>query len=127
MNRARRAGTPGAQLAGFLARYPPAIARLARRAMATLRSRMPAATVLVGDTYNGLVVGFGPSDRASEAIFSIVLYPRWVTLFFLNGARLKDPEGLLRGEGNRVRHMVLDGAATLARRPRRPRPGTNGR
>ncbi len=57
---------------------------------------------------------FGPSERASEAIFSIALFPRWVSLFFLqSGAKLPDPQKLLKGSGKRVRHIVLEGAATL--------------
>ena len=68
---------------------------------------------LVYDNYNSLVIGFGPSDRASEAIFSIALYPRWVNLFFLHGATLPDPKGRLRGNGKIVRSIVLRDATEL--------------
>jgi len=61
----------------------------------------------VYDNYNALAIGFGPSERASEAIFSIAVYPRWVSLFFLQGAKLPDPDNVLRGSGSRVRHLVL--------------------
>jgi hypothetical protein len=71
----------------------------------------------VYDNYNALVVGFGPSERASEAIVSIALYPRWVTLFFLHGAGLADPKGLLKGSGHRVRHVVLSDVTVLDRPP----------
>jgi hypothetical protein len=67
----------------------------------------------VYDNYNALAIGFGPSERASEAIFSIALYPRWVTLFFLQGVGLPDPKGLLKGSGKVVRHIVLSSAADL--------------
>ena len=63
--------------------------------------------------YNALVIGFGPSEHASEAVFSIALYPRWVTLFFLQGAGLPDPKHLLKGSGKVVRHIVLASAADL--------------
>src|ERR1039458_9537409 len=66
-------------------------------------ARLPGAVQLVYDNYNALVIGFGPSERASEASFSIVLYPRWVTLFFLQGAGLPDPRRLLKGSGKVVR------------------------
>jgi hypothetical protein len=59
------------------------------------------------------VIGFGPSERASEAIFSIALYPRWVNLFFLQGATLPDPAGRLRGNGKIVRNIVLRDATEL--------------
>ena len=70
----------------------------------------PARCRLVYDNYNALAIGFGPSERASEAIFSIALYPRWVTLFFLQGAGLPDPKRLLKGSGKVVRHIVLASA-----------------
>ena len=73
-----------------------------------MRARLPGAQELVYDNYNALAVGFGPTDRVSEVIFSIALYPRWVSLFFLqNGPRLRDPEGLLGGSGDKVRHIQL--------------------
>jgi hypothetical protein len=96
-----------AQLAGFLAKYDRPVAAMARTALAALRRHVPGAVEIVYDNYNALAIGFGPSERASEAILSIALYPRWVTLFFLNGARLDDPAGVLKGAGIRVRHVVL--------------------
>lgn len=99
--------TPTQELAGFLAKYDPAVAAIARSALGHLRKRLTGATEMVYDNYNALAVGFGPSDRASEAILSIAVYPRWVSLFFLHGVRLKDPAKLLKGSGTRVRHIVL--------------------
>jgi hypothetical protein len=95
------------QLETFLNRYSEEVADSARKALRHLRRRVPGATQLVYDNYNALGVGFGPGERASEVIFSIVAYPRWVTLFFLQGAGLADPEKLLKGTGARVRHIVL--------------------
>jgi len=85
-----------------------------RAAHTKMRKALPGAVEMVYDNYNGLVIGFGPSERPSEAIFSIVAFPRWVTLCFLqNGPKLPDPQNLLRGGGNRVRHMRLESAATI--------------
>jgi hypothetical protein len=105
--------TPEAQLRTFMAKYTPEVRNLADAAIKKMRERLPGAFELVYDNYNALVVGFGPTERSSEAIFSIVLYPRWVTLFFLMGKGLPDPEKLLKGDGVRVRHVVLESAATL--------------
>ena len=101
------AKSPEAQLETFLKKYNPAIADQARAILTRMRARLPGAIQLVYDNYNALVIGFGPSERASEAIFSIALYPRWVTLFFLQGAGLPDPQKLLKGSGKIVRHVVL--------------------
>jgi hypothetical protein len=109
----KKADSPECQLDAFLDKYTPAIATLARACLAKMRTRLPGAVQLVYDNYNALVIGFGPSERASEAIFSIALYPRWVTLFFLQGARLPDPKHLLKGSGKVVRRIVLASAADL--------------
>ena len=104
---------PEIQLDAFLDKYTPAVAMLARACLAKMRARLPGAVQLVYDNYNALAIGFGPSERASQAIFSIALYPRWVTLFFLQGAGLPDPRRLLKGSGKVVRHIVLASAADL--------------
>jgi hypothetical protein len=109
--------TPARQWAAFLSKYDPKIAALAKAAVARMRRYVPGAVEIVYDNYNALVVGFGPSERASEAVMSIALYPRWVTLFFLKGARLADPAGLLKGAGTRVRHIVLSDVSVLDRPP----------
>ena len=91
----------------FLAKYSPDIAALARAALAKMRARLPGAVEMVYDNYNALVIGFGPNERASDAIFSIVLYPRWVSLFFLQGAGLPDPRRLLKGSGTRGARLTM--------------------
>jgi len=100
-------------LQAFIDRYTPEIATLARACLKKMRAKLPSAVQLIYDNYNALAIGFGPSERASDAIFSIVLYPRWVTLFFLQGAGLPDPNKLLKGSGKVVRHIVLAAVADL--------------
>src|ERR1700730_5988468 len=99
--------TPARQLASFLAKFEPRVAASARAALSRLRKRLPGAIEIVYDNYNALAIGFGPSEKASEAIFSIAVFPRWVSLFFLQGAKLPDPDKVLQGSGTRVRHIVL--------------------
>jgi hypothetical protein len=101
------------QLDAFLDRYAPEIAALGRKAVAHMRKRLPGAVAAVYDNYNALAIGFGPEAKASKMPLSIALYPRWVTLFFLQGAKLVDPERLMTGSGSRVRSIRLDGLATL--------------
>ena len=100
--------SPAQHLKTFIAKYEPEVGAAARSALATMRKRLPGAMELVYDNYNALAIGFGPTERASDAIFSIAVYPRWVSLFFLQGATLSDPQKLLRGSGSRVRHIVLE-------------------
>jgi len=82
-------------------------------ARCALRQRLPGAIEFVYDNYNALVIGFCPTLRPSEAVFSLVLYPRYVTLFFLQGADLPDPHRRLAGTGNQARRINLDSPATL--------------
>ena len=78
------------QLQMFLAKYSPAMAAEARAALARMRRLVPGAVELVYDNYNALVIGFGPNERASDAVVSLAVFPRWVTLCF-TPARPRDP------------------------------------
>src|SRR3954466_6892127 len=102
-----------AQLDGFIDRYTPELAGDARNALALMTARLPTASRLVYDNYNALVVGFGTSEKVGDIILSIALYPRWVTLFFLRGTVLPDPEGLLEGGGSTVRSVRLQPLSRL--------------
>ena len=105
--------SPEAQLSGFIAKYRPEIGKLAREILAKMRSRLPGAVQFVYDNYNALVIGFGPNERPSDAIFSVALYPKWVNLFFLFGAYLPDPEQVFSGSGKQVRYIRLESANDL--------------
>jgi hypothetical protein len=105
--------SPEKQLAGFIAKFTPEVATLIRAARRKMRERLPQALELVYDNYNFFVIGYGPSEKASEAIFSLAAQAKGVSLCFLQGAGLPDPKGLLRGSGNVVRNIRLETAGTL--------------
>ena len=111
------APTPAAQLKGFLAKYTPAMSAQMKAAHAKMRKLVPGAVEMVYDNWNGLVVGFWPTDRPSEAVLSLIVLPDHVTLCFLNGKSLPDPDKLLKGGGSRVRHYRLVSVADLNSRP----------
>jgi hypothetical protein len=102
-----------AQIKSFLAKYAPGIAAELRAARAALRALFPRGHELVYDNYNALVFAFSPTERSSEAFLSIAGYPRWITLFFLPGTGLHDPDGLLQGSGSQVRNVRLESARQL--------------
>jgi hypothetical protein len=106
--KATRAATPRAQLDAFIDKYSADVAKQGRTAFAKMRKLLPAATVLVYDNYNALAIGFGPGEQSSKIVFSIALYPRWVSLFFAKGVGLPDPHRLLKGSGSTVRHIVVE-------------------
>jgi hypothetical protein len=107
--------SPEKQLAGFIAKFTPEMATFIRAARRKMRALLPNAVELVYDNYNFLVIGYGPGERPSDAIFSLAAQAKGVALCFLQGAGLPDPEGLLRGSGNVVRSIRLDSPATLDR------------
>src|SRR5271155_3486735 len=103
------------QLDRFLDRFRPEVAGLARTTLMKLRKRLPHAKELVYDNFNALAIGFSPSERASEGIFSIAVYSEHINFFFLQGAKLPDPDGLLEGAGSVVRHIAKIDETTLDR------------
>jgi hypothetical protein len=105
--------TPEQQLASFLAKYSPEIISAAETIRAKMRKLYPTALELVYDNYNALVIGYGATERASEFIFSIAIYPKWVNLFFAQGASIPDPQKLLKGSGPAIRHIRVDSPAVL--------------
>jgi hypothetical protein len=101
-----------AYLARAIARYSPEVAEIAGAGLKKMRTRYPGARVMVYDRRQSLPIGFAPADGG--ALFSIVLYSRWVRFFFLEGVAIEDPEKRLEGSGNQVRSIRLDkGAAVL--------------
>jgi hypothetical protein len=105
--------SPEAQLSSFIEKFTPEIATLTHALLAKMRKRYPTAIELVYDNYNALAIGFSPTERPSDGIFSLAVYPRWINLFFLQGKTLADPKHLLKGNGNVVRHVVLPSVAAL--------------
>jgi hypothetical protein len=101
------------QLASFMAKYTEEVASFAEATLGAMRRLYPMALELVYDNYNALAIGFGPTEKASDAIFSIALYPQWVSLFFLQAEGLPDPGKILRGSGSVAKHVVLTSPAML--------------
>ena len=95
------------QLDGFIDKFTPEVAELTRALLAKAKARIPGATILVYDNYNALAIGFGRNDKAGQAILSLAVMPKWVTLCFLWGKSLPDPHAILNGDGSRVRHVRL--------------------
>jgi Domain of unknown function (DU1801) len=107
--------SPARQLAGFIAKFDPDVARVIRQARAALRKRMPAAFELVYDNYNFFVIGYSSTLRPSDCIVSLAAAANGVGLAFYYGASLPDPAGILQGSGTQNRFIRLDSARTLGK------------
>ncbi|MGH9387406.1 MAG: hypothetical protein ACRD2N_24340 [Vicinamibacterales bacterium] len=107
--------SPSVHLARFIAKFMPAMQAMTKSVLRKMRLHFPGATEMVYDNYQALVIGFCPNDHASDVICSIAVYPRWINLYFFEGDTLPDPEGLLQGNGNLVRRIVLQHTDDLDR------------
>jgi hypothetical protein len=110
-----RVESPGMQLAGFIAKFDPRVAKLIRSARSAVRKRFPTALELVYDNYNFLAIGYCSTERASDGIVSLAANAKGVGLCFIYGATLPDPNKILLGSGNQTRFIRLESAATLAK------------
>jgi hypothetical protein len=105
--------SPARQLAGFIAKFDPAVQTLVRSARAALRKRLPAAVELVYDNYNFFVIGYSATERPSDCIVSLAADAKGIGLSFYYGATLPDPHGILLGSGSQNRFIRLPSAAIL--------------
>jgi hypothetical protein len=102
------------QLRGFIAKFEPAMAKRIRECRAAMRKRFPTAHEFVYDNYNFFVIGYGPTERPSDAVVSLSVNSKGVNLNFLRGSSLPDPHKILQGSGSQNRFARLKGAATLS-------------
>ena len=106
--------SPAAQVASFIAKFDPAVARLIRSTRTAMRRRLPTALELVYDNYNFLAIGYSSTERASDCVMSLACGANGVSLSFYYGATLPDPDGVLLGSGNQNRFVRVESAKTLA-------------
>jgi hypothetical protein len=101
------------RLQEMIDKFDPYIADLIRSVRKALRRRLPGAVELVYDNYNFFVIGYGPNERASEAVLSIAAQARGVSICFIQGAKLPDPTRLLIGSGKQTRSLRVETADVL--------------
>ena len=107
--------SPEGRLNGFIDKFDAVVASQIRSVRKDLRKRLPGAVELVYDNYNFFVIGYGPNERASEAVMSLTAQANGVSICFVQGAKLPDPAGILRGDGNQTRSLRLENAEVLSR------------
>jgi hypothetical protein len=93
------------RLKEFIAKFDPRHQALIRSVRKAMRARLPGAYELVYDNYNFFVIGYSPTERPSDSIFSVAAAASGVNLFFLQGATLADPKKRLQGLGRQVRFI----------------------
>jgi hypothetical protein len=105
--------SPAKQVEGFISKFDPTVAKLARSARRSMRKRFPTAVELVYDNYNALAIGFSSTERTSDVIVSVAVYASGVNLYFMYGRSLPDPKKLLQGTGNQGAFVRFPDASVL--------------
>jgi uncharacterized protein YdhG (YjbR/CyaY superfamily) len=108
-------GNAEKQLKAFIDKFNAKDQKLIRSVRKAMRKRLPTAHELVYDNYNFFVIGYSPTERPSDAIFSIAARANGLSLFFLRGAGLPDPRKVLQGSGNQTRFIRVESPGVLAR------------
>ncbi|MGD0155156.1 MAG: hypothetical protein ABSB50_03600 [Terracidiphilus sp.] len=103
------------ELAGFIDKFTPEMARAIRAVRAALRKRVPTANELVYDNYNFFVIGYSSTLRPSDCFTQLVADAHGVRLAFYWGSKLPDPAGILLGGGNQNRFIRFESARDLAK------------
>lgn len=102
-------------LDSFIAKFAPKHQSLIRSARKILRRRFPTAHELVYDNYNFFVIGYGPTERPSDWVFSLAAGSNGVALCFMHGASFPDPKKILVGTGKQTRFLRLESTSVLER------------
>jgi hypothetical protein len=103
------------ELAGFIDKFSPEMAKFIRSVRAALRKRVPTANELVYDNYNFFVIGYSSTLRPSDSLIMLVADGHVVRLAFYYGSSLPDPSGILQGSGNQNRFIMLARARDLSK------------
>ena len=104
-----------AELAGFIGKFSPTMAKAIRAVRSALRKRVPTANELVYDNYNFFVIGYSSTLRPSDSFMMLVADGHGVRLAFYYGSALPDPAGILQGGGSQNRFIPLESARDLAK------------
>jgi len=107
--------SPPSALIKFLKPYDPEVRDLALQLRALLLEEIAPCYENIYDAYSAVAIGYGTSERLSDGIFHIAVYPKGANLGFNDGASLADPKSILEGKGSRIRHIKIRTREDLAR------------
>ncbi len=104
------------QLAELLADKPPAMGQLYLELHRLLLAALP--EVMYSTDGKDGMTSYGIRQYGYDGWGMIALgaYAKWVSLMFMRGAKLPDPDGLLEGCGKLMRHVKLRSADQLEER-----------
>ncbi len=98
---------PIPELLKFLSVYEKRIVKLALEVRHAVLKAAPDATEAIYDAYNAVAIGYSFTGRLKESFIHVAVYAPHVNLGFNRGAQMNDPDGVLQGTGNAVRHITI--------------------
>jgi hypothetical protein len=107
---------PPKELGQFLTRYDEAVRSLTLRLRAIVLQELAPCHEYIFEMRSKVVLLYGASEQViSDGICSIGVFRRHVTLTFVEGVDLQDPDHLLLGAGKTMRHIRIVSSAELGR------------
>lgn len=100
------------QFKEMLATAAPEVAALARQAKTLIQEVMPNVVEVVWPTQQISGYGVGPKKMSEQFCYIALLKDR-INLGFYYGADLPDPQNLLEGTGQTMRHIKIDHSEQL--------------
>ena len=91
----------------------PEIQAMAWKIRALILEAVPDAVEVLSIRDRTAVYGHNPAMRDRDQLVYIALPKEWARLGFYYGGELSDPEGLLEGEGKRLRHIKVRSEADV--------------
>lgn len=104
---------PEAALLKFLSAYDASVQNIFLKTRALVAAQAPKAHETIWDAYNAVAVAFSYTGKWTQAFIHIAAYSSHVNLGLNNGATLPDPEKILEGSGNKIRHIKIRSEADL--------------
>jgi hypothetical protein len=99
----------------FLKPFPDDVRKRALGLRKFIWTLYPDANELIYDNYNAVAVGWSPTDRVSDTFCSIAVGRTSYNLHlgFYWGSKIDDPKGILLGEGNQYRYLLIHTTSDL--------------
>ena len=107
-----RVRPPDPEYLKLLGPYSAEIGKLVLATRKLILEEAPGASEFVYQVYT-IADHFAFTERPSDAFVFTTTHTNWVNLGFNFGSVLRDPDGLLRGEGKMIRHVRIAKAADL--------------
>lgn len=97
---------PSEELIRQLSEFDLKVGELALELREMVLKEAPTAVEKILRVY-ALVFWYSLTGKMSDAFCQVVIYTKGVNLMFNRGAELKDPDGVLVGEGKIIRHIKV--------------------